>query len=127
MKIEILKLSLAALIGALTYAYIAPSPKPEIQVVEKVVEVKSGVITRKTVTKPDGSQQIDEVEQYLSNRQSDVSIIQKPQEKKNVVAIIPKYDLSDKRSSIGVLYTNKNIGIYLSSDKQVGLVLSYQF
>lgn len=127
MKTEILKFSLAALIGAFIYAQFAPEPKPEIQVVEKVVEVKSGVITRKVVKKKDGSEQIDEIEQYLSNRQSDVSIIQKPQEKKNVVAIIPKYDLFDKRSSIGVLYTHKNIGVYLSSDKQVGLVLSYQF
>lgn len=127
MKTEILRLSFAAIIGAFLYAQFSPSSKPEIRYIEKSIENKSGVITRKVTNKPDGSQQIDEVEQYLSNRQSNVSVIQKPPEKKNVIAIIPKYDLSDKRGSIGVLYTHKNIGFYLSSDKQVGLVLSYQF
>lgn len=125
LSLDVLKYCIIMLIGAYLGVKLSPSPKPEIQYIEKTIEVKSGTITRKVVKRPDGSQQIDEVHNYLSNRSSDVQL--KQDNKKNVIAIIPKYDFRNNSSSIGALFTHNNVGIFVSSDKQIGLVLSYSF
>jgi hypothetical protein len=126
MKIEILKFALAGLVGAFIYAQFAPSPKPEVKYVQVEVESKSGKITRKTKIKPDGSQQIDEVHDYLSNRKSDVSISQKPADKKNMVALIPKYNFRNGGSDLAAAYSYNGLGIY-GSKSEIGLVLSFSW
>jgi hypothetical protein len=129
MKIEtvsILKYILTALISIFIYIQFQPSPKPEIKYVQVEVENKSGKITRKTTTKPDGSQQIDEVHDYLSNRKSDVSISQKPADKKNMVAIIPKYNFRNNSSDLAAAYSYNGLGIY-GSKSEIGLVFSFSW
>lgn len=126
-KIELFKSCIFMLIGAFICARFMPQSKPDIQIVEKILEKKSGIVTRKIVKKQDGSEQIDEVENYLSSRESDVSIIQKQPDKKNEIALIPKYSFKDNAASIAAVYSYENVGLYLSSDKQIGLVLSLKW
>ena len=126
MTTEILKYLLAGLVGAFIYAQFVPAPQPEIKYVKQEVENKSGVISRKTTNKPDGSQQIDEIEVYLSNRKSDVSISQKPADKKNMVAVMPKYNFRDGGSDIAAAYSYNGLGVY-GSKSEIGLVLSFSW
>jgi len=126
MKIEILKALISAVIGAFIYAQFAEKPQPEIKYVKQEVENKSGAISRKTTVKPDGSQQIDEIEVYLSNRKSDVSVSQKPADKKNMVAVIPKYNFRNGGSDIAAAYSYNGLGVY-GSKSEIGLVFSFSW
>jgi hypothetical protein len=93
---------------------------------EKIVkqeEKKSGIITKKTIIKPDGTKQIDEIETYLSDRKNEsVSVF-----KKTTLSIIPKYSFENNMFSHAAVYSYNGLGVYISSDKQIGLVLSLSY
>ena len=123
MKIEILKGCIFILIGAYLCSRFMPTPKPDTIIQVKEIEKKSGNITRKIIEKPDGTKQIDEVESYQSNRSSDVSIIQKTPDKKNMLAIIPKYNFKSNISDFAAAYSYNGLGLY-GSKSEIGLVFS---
>lgn len=123
LKIELLKGCIFILIGAYLCARFMPEPKPEVKYVQVEKEQKSGKITKRTIVKPDGTQQIDEVNEYLSNRSSDVSISQKPAVKKHMVAIIPKYNFKSNSSDLAAAYSYNGLGLY-GSKSEIGIVLS---
>ena len=123
MKIEILKGCIFILIGAYLCARFMPEPSPEIKYIKQEVEVKSGKVIKRTQLKPDGTHQIDEVHEYLSNRQSNVSVSQKPAAKKNMVALIPKYNFKTGSSDIAAAYSYNGLGIY-GSKSEIGLVFN---
>lgn len=96
--------------------------KPEIQ--EKIVQVekKSGIISRIIDKKVDGSEHIDETENYVSIARNEQKTI--IQEAKNSLSYIPKYSFIDRRIYHSASYTYNGIGIYISENKEVGLVLT---
>jgi hypothetical protein len=131
MKIEILKACIFILIGAYLCKRFQPetsSNQPVISQVEvKEIEKKSGTVVRKIVEKPDGTKQIDEVETYLSDKSNESKRIEIPADKKTTWAIIPKYSFQDQRGSVAASYSYNNLGILISSDKQIGLVLKFSY
>lgn len=76
MKTEILKYSLAALIGAFIYAQFSPTPSPQPPVVAQQQLSECQVIVKKTIN-PDGS--VDEITEFLSKNSQKQEI--KPQAK----------------------------------------------
>lgn len=129
MKIEILKACIFMLIGAYLCARFMPDKPAQVitQIEVKEVEKKSGTITRKIIEKTDGTKQIDEVETYLSDRSSESKRIDIPTDKKTTWAIIPKYSFQDNRGSVAASYSYNNLGVFISSDKQIGLVLQINY
>lgn len=128
MKTEILKACIFILIGAYLCTRFYPS-KPEIitKVEVREVEKKSGRVERKIVRQADGSERIDEVETYLSDRSHESVRIDIPTKKKNIWSIIPKYSFQDQRSSLAASYSYNGLGLFISSDKQVGVVFQFSY
>lgn len=126
LKTELLKSCIFILIGVGLCAYYSPDPEPQIVIKESIKEVKSGQITRHITHSADGLTKIDEVETYLSNKQSNVSIESKVNKAKNVFAIIPRYNIKSGVVDIGAAYSYNGIGLY-GSQNEIGLFLSLDF
>lgn len=121
MKIEILKAIVFILIGAFLYSQ---TQKPEVKTIKEYVEKKVGTVKRVIV---DGSKRIDETESYVSDsKQNEISVISAPQ-KKHRISYIPKYNFDSSKFYHSVSYSYKNVGLYISENKEAGLVLSFEF
>ena len=111
------------LLGSYLGYKLAPKQSGQPAVV-KQEEKKSGTITKKTVIKPDGTKQIDEIETYLSDRKNEHKVIS---DKKTTWSLIPKYSFENNSVSYAASYSYNGLGLYVSSDRQVGIVLSLSY
>ena len=99
--------------------------KPIQQTEIKSIEIKSGNVVRHIKENKDGTKQIDEVEDYKSD--TSINVLSKTIEKNNSIGYIPKYDFTTNKLIHSGFYTYKNIGIYLSENKEAGLVFSFSW
>lgn len=123
LKLSLIFGFLCILVGIYAGYCIFDKPSKPNEIIVKQEEKKSGTITKKTTIKPDGTKQIDEVETYLSDRKNEsVSVF-----KKTTWSIIPKYSFENNMFSYAAVYSYDGLGLYISSDKQVGIVLSLSY
>lgn len=125
MKIEILKLSLAALVGAFIWAQFAPE-----KVVEKDAPLKMSQVAEQEcktiITKrvnPDGS--VDEVTEFLAKNKSNQNIVNNNQKavKKYSLGLSREYDFKNQVDAYELKVgrqINDSLGVFLSyNTKQV--------
>lgn len=123
LTIELSKACIFILIGAFLCKHFSKDTKVDQPNVVQIQKAECIAKITRTVSK-DGSKV--EVSEVVSNSDQLQSVI--TQEKKhNTISYIPKYDFGNYRTYHSFLYSYDNIGIYLSEDKQAGLVFSFSW
>jgi hypothetical protein len=98
---------------------------PSVATQDKTQEKKSGTIT-KYVQSPDcGAPVLASVETYKTDTKNDVTL--KPDEKKNAVFYIPKYNLRDAKIYHSAAYTYDYYGVYLAENAELGAIFTFRW
>jgi hypothetical protein len=123
MKLEILKGCIFILVGAYLCARFMPEPSSNQPVVSQSQSQDCKIVVKKEI-KPDGS--VSETTELFSSQASN-QVVKPQSDKKHSISYIPKYNFNDKSLHHSAVYTYNNLGFYIASNKEIGLVFKYNF
>ncbi len=106
--------------------------KPQVVLQEKkeiLQEEKQEVtIRKKTISKPDGTVEIDEVQSFLSDKlKKETSDRIVYSDKKHQLSYIYKYSFDDKKFYHSGIYSYQDVGLYISENKELGISYTIRF
>ena len=76
------------------------------------------------MTLPSG--EVQEQTEFLASSKQE-QVLKPVSEKKHSLSYIPKYNFNDKSLHHSAVYTYNNLGLYIASNKELGLVFKLEF
>jgi hypothetical protein len=123
MKLEILKGCIFILIGAYLCKRFLPDSSPNQPVVSQSQSQDCKIVIKKEI-KPDGT--VSRTTELFSSQASN-QVVKPLNVKKHSLSYIPKYNFNNGATYHSAIYTYNNLGVYIASNRELGLVFKYDF